>query len=131
MRGLLVLCGSLRTAINLDQEETGGILGVLEDIEAGDTRLKDTLPRVIKAGGDEGIDNPRQDPDLNVHDNHVSSFARRGGDGNAFLHSVSIPLSVTPEAAKSPPRFVFGTVKGVRSPKQESLAATNHSRPRL
>jgi hypothetical protein len=61
-------------AIDLDQHEARGIIGLLDHVEAGDARLFDAVLRVLDGRSDEGFKMFRLDVDEYVDDVHASSL---------------------------------------------------------
>ena len=70
VRRLLVGRRGLGGAVDLDQQEPGGVVLLLEHVEPGDARLLQAVPRVLDAGGLEGLDPVGLHLDVDVDDQH-------------------------------------------------------------
>ena len=80
MRGLLVMGGGLVAAINLDQQEAGGVIGLLHQVKPGNARLLHAVARILEAGFLKGVNEFRFDSRMHVNDKHGSSFAINNGE---------------------------------------------------
>jgi hypothetical protein len=75
MRGLLVRGGGVGRAVDLDEDETRGIVGLLDDVKTGDAGFAHTLAGVRETRGGEGLDASGSDVDVDMNDEHgVSGF---------------------------------------------------------
>ena len=79
MGGFLVLSGSVRVAVNLDQDEPGRLIELLDDVEPGDARFLDARAGVGEGGRAKRLDALGLDLDLDVDDEHGARGAGRGG----------------------------------------------------
>ena len=75
MSGFLVAGRCLGIAIDLDQQEPGGIIGLLDDIEARDAGFLDTVLGVFDRGSPEGVGAFRFHFYLNMNDEHPVCLA--------------------------------------------------------
>lgn len=75
MGGFLVAGRRLGIPIDLDQQESGGIIGLLDDIEARDAGFPDTVAGVFDRGGPEGVGAFRLHFYLNMNDEHPVCLA--------------------------------------------------------
>ena len=101
MRGFLVSCGCFDVPVGLDQGEPGGVLEVLDHVEPGDAGFPERGCGIGARGLDEGGDVFRQDPDLDMDDQH-------GGEG-----SVVAPLTGPTRVLGQHPGFVPGDRSGL------------------
>ena len=70
VRGELVGGLGFRSAVGFDEDETSGVVGLLDDIEAGDAGLAEAGGGVGEDGGFEGVDGFGADLDVDVNDEH-------------------------------------------------------------
>ncbi len=75
MSGFLVAGRRLGIAIDLYQQEPGGIIGLLDDIEARDAGFSDTVTGVFDRGGSEGVGAFRFHFYMNMNDEHLVCLA--------------------------------------------------------
>ena len=67
-------------AVDLDQREAGGVVGLLEEVEAGDAGLAGAVAGVVDGGRLEGRDGLGLDVDVDDEDEHglTSDWGRKG-----------------------------------------------------
>ena len=70
MCSLLVRDRGLLSAVDFHQDEVGGVVVVLKDVEADDARFLHAGGRVGDGGGFEGVDGGGVDVDVDVDDEH-------------------------------------------------------------
>ena len=75
MGGFLMAGRRLGVPIDINQQEPGGIIGLLDDIEARDAGFPDTVAGVFDRGGSEGIDAFRFHLYMNMNDEHPVCLA--------------------------------------------------------
>jgi hypothetical protein len=57
-------------AVDFDQDETRGIIGLLDDIKTGDAGLAHALAGIRETRGGEGLDTPGLYVDVDMDDKH-------------------------------------------------------------
>jgi len=74
--------------VHLREQEPGGIVRLLEDIEPGDSRFPDTRAGIGQRGFLERIDAPGFHLNVDVDDEHAATIRARVDSGKRFLHRV-------------------------------------------
>ena len=106
VRGFLVSCGSFCVPVRLDEDESGGVLSVLNDVEPGDAGFPEGGGGIGACGIDEGGDVVGEDSDVDMDDQH-----RRWG-------GLRCPLTGRTRRPGQHPGFVPATGSGLDSHQQ-------------